>query len=42
MEPIQTIDRAALAAVAVFLGNTRLIDNIEINYLSENSANLQR
>ncbi len=36
MEPIQTIDRPALAAVAVFLGNTRLIDNIEINSLSEN------
>ena len=33
MEPIQTIDRPALAAVAIFLGNTRLIDNIEINSL---------
>ena len=33
MEPVQTIDRPALAAVAIFLGNTRLIDNIEINSL---------
>ena len=33
MEPIQTIDRPALAAMAIFFGNTRLIDNIEINSL---------
>ncbi|MDE0571051.1 MAG: pantoate--beta-alanine ligase [Verrucomicrobiales bacterium] len=33
MEPIQTIDRPALAAVAIILGNTRLIDNIEIDSL---------
>ncbi len=30
LEPIETVNRPALAAVAVYLGSTRLIDNIEL------------
>ncbi|MEE2808049.1 MAG: pantoate--beta-alanine ligase [Verrucomicrobiota bacterium] len=33
LEPIQKIDRPALAAIAIFFSKTRLIDNIEINSL---------
>jgi pantoate--beta-alanine ligase len=31
LQPLEQIDRPALAAVAVFLGTTRLIDNIRLN-----------
>lgn len=31
LQPLQTVDRPAVAAVAVFLGSTRLIDNIRLN-----------
>lgn len=32
MEKLEIIDRPALVAIAVFIGKTRLIDNIEINF----------
>ena len=38
LEPIATLDRAAILAVAAFVGRTRLIDNIPIG-ISEASAN---
>jgi pantoate--beta-alanine ligase len=31
LQPLEQIDRPAVAAVAVFLGTTRLIDNIRLN-----------
>jgi pantoate--beta-alanine ligase len=38
LEPIPTLDRAAVLAVAAFVGRTRLIDNVPIG-ISEASAN---
>jgi pantoate--beta-alanine ligase len=38
LEPIATLDRAAVLAVAAFIGRTRLIDNVPIG-ISEASAN---
>lgn len=37
LQPIASLDRAAVAAVAVFLGTTRLIDNIEIGTIQHHS-----
>jgi pantoate--beta-alanine ligase len=32
MQPVETLDRPALCAVAVFIGRTRLIDNIQLSF----------
>jgi pantoate--beta-alanine ligase len=32
MQPVETPDRPALCAIAVFIGQTRLIDNIQLSF----------
>lgn len=41
LEPLETIDRDAIIAVAVFLGTTRLIDNIIVNIDGSNTIKIE-